>query len=334
MDRGSQTYFVTGDSLGGIAVFFRNGTMKGRVRVTEDDGGVRGLLRSQGQMILFWSSHSFGFFSVTQIDVQYPPCSGWNSPLYDVALDPSCSSSRVVLALADGDVLVFSTTKGKAKACDLTLKFPHVSTIPFKLFGFKGHIMGLPTPLPNTPRKADYIREMFFFNLAAMDAGYGTTSSRAVALQVSFQPRQPDALAIVGTSSGGSGDRSKSSQVALRFAGERGVELYDLSLKQPPAPKSVTGEDSSSSEGGGWGGNWLNWFPKIGVFGIALIGVVIWNVRKVTSQKGGASSADSFDDEYFKERLREQRKKREDKKAAEAAGGDDFDAGMGGADDD
>ena len=31
--------------------------------------------------------------------------------------------------------------------------------------------------------------------------------------------------------------------------------------------------DSSSS--------WLNWFPKIGVFGIALVGVVIWNVQKV-----------------------------------------------------
>merc|ERR1712113_568951 len=120
--------------------------------------------------LLFWSSHSFGFFSATQIDVQYPPCNGWNSPLYDVALDPSSSSSRVVLALADGDVLIFSTARGKSKACDLTLKFPHVSTLPFKLQGFRGHIMALPTPLETTQRKADYMREIFFFNLAALDA--------------------------------------------------------------------------------------------------------------------------------------------------------------------
>lgn len=327
IDRGSQTYFVTGDSLGGISVFFRNGTMKGRVRVTEDDGGVRGLLRSQGQMILFWSSHSFGFFSVTQIDVQYQPCSGWNSPLFDVALDPSYSSSRVVLALADGDVLVYSTAKGKSKACDLTLKFPHVSALPFKLHGFRGHIMALPTPLDNTERKADYLREIFFFNLAAMDAGYGTGPSKTVALQVSFKPRQPDVLALFA-SPGGSGDRSKS-QVALRFADERGVELYELSLKQPPAPKAVSGEEGGEASSG-WGGNWLNWFPKIGVFGIALIGVVIWNVRKVTNQRGSGGSggggggvgggADSFDDEYFKERLAERRMERDSKEKSEDGG--------------
>ncbi|CAK0830138.1 unnamed protein product [Prorocentrum cordatum] len=88
IERGTQIYFVTGDSLGGIGVFFRNGTLKGRARVTEDPGGVRGLMRSQGQSVLY-SSHSFGFFSVTQIDVQYPPCSGWNSPLVDVVADPS-----------------------------------------------------------------------------------------------------------------------------------------------------------------------------------------------------------------------------------------------------
>merc|ERR1712061_581574 len=121
----------------------------------------------------FWSSHSFGFFSVTQIDVQYPPCSGWNSPLYDVALDPSSSSSRVVLALADGDVLVFSTTKGKSKTCDLTLKFPHVSTLPFKVHMIKGFVLGLPVLPParavveeDASRGAvDRQRELFLFNM-------------------------------------------------------------------------------------------------------------------------------------------------------------------------
>lgn len=308
IERGTQTYFVTGDSLGGIAVFFRNGTLKGRARVTEDPGGVRGLLRSQGQMVLFYSSHSFGFFSVTQIDVQYPPCSGWNSPLVDVVQDPSYASSRVVLALADGDVLVFSTTRGKSKACDLTLKFPHVSPIPFKLHAFRGHVMALPTPLPETERKSEYLREIYFFNLAAMEAGYGVAPSRVVALQASFKPKQPESIEVAASSSssgsssgGGSGGSSGGkSQVAIKFAGAKGVELYELSLKQPPAPKAAADESGETS-------NWMNWFPKIGVFGVALIGVVIWNVRKATSQRSGDFKMDDFDDDYL-EKLREKRR--------------------------
>jgi len=296
VDRGTQTYFVTGDSSGGISVFFRNGTMKGRVRVTEDPSGVRGLLRSQGQMILFYSSHSFGFFSVTQIDVQYPPCTGWNSPLYDVALE-SYASNRVILALSDGDVLVFSTARGKSKACDLTLKFPHVSSIPFKVQVFRGHVMALPTP-EDGERSSNKLRELYFFNLAAMEAGYGSSPTNAVALQAIFTPLKPDSFVLLSSSTSAS-ERLKS-QIALRFQNTLGIELYDLSMKQPPTPKSSSTGDGSS---------WLNWFPKIGVFGVALVGVVIWNVRKVTAQRHH-DRMDDFDEDYFKERLRERREKR------------------------
>jgi hypothetical protein len=209
IDRGSQMMFVTGDSLGGIAVFQRNGSMKGRVKVTEDPGGVRGLMRGQGQTVLFYSSHSFGFLSVSQVDVQYPPCTGWNSPLFDIAPDPSLSYSRVILALSDGDVLVFSTTRGKNKACDLTLKFPRVSALPFKLHVFRGHVIGLPTPLENTERKDEYLRELHFFNLAEMDAGYGTTATRVITFQASFKPRKPNQFSIHSGSGGSGGDRAK-----------------------------------------------------------------------------------------------------------------------------
>lgn len=335
IDRGSQTYFVTGDSSGGIAVFYRNGTMKGRVRVTEDPGGVKGLLRSQGQMILFYSSHSFGFFSATQIDVQYPPCSGWNSPLVDVVIDPSHQSSRVVLSLADGDVLVFSTVRGKAKACDLTLKFPHVSVMPFKLQAFRGHIMALPTSLEETDRKADYLREIYFFNLGAMEAGYGVAPSRAVALQASFKPLQPEAFQISSPGGGGGASDRTKVQVAIKFAGAAGVELYDLSLKQPTAAKAGGG-GGGGGEGGAGGDSWinnlLNWFPKVGVFGVALVGVVIWNVRKVANQNqsrggggGGGAGADDFDDDFIKERLAQRRAERakQAEQGPQEVGGDD-----------
>ncbi|CAE8640827.1 unnamed protein product [Polarella glacialis] len=313
IERGAQTYFVAGDSLGGISVFYRNGTMKGRVRVTEDTGGVKGLVRAQGQMVLFYSSHSFGFFSPSQVDVQYPPCTGWNSPLVDLALEPGYASGRVLLALADGDVIVFSTTRGKSKACDLTLKFPHVSTLPFKLYAFKGHVMALPSPLEDTPRKDEYLREIFFFNMAAMEHGYGSSPSRAVTLQASFKPKQPHALALIGQpATGQPGDKAKS-QIAIRFAGIKGVELFDLTIRTPPPPKAALAEAGESD-------SWdltamLNWFPKVGVFGVALFGVVIWNIRKASGSGSSPSGeketlfGDDFDEDLFKEKLRERRAK-------------------------
>jgi len=306
VERGSQTFFIAGDHLGGIAVFYRNGTMKGRARISEDPGGILGMQRAQGQSILFFSAYSFGFFSPSQLDVQYPACTGWNSPLFDIALDPASSSNRVILALADGDVIVFSTTSGKSKVCDLALKFPHVSSLPFKLHAFKGHIMGLPTPLPDTPNEGDFFREIYFFNLAAMDGGYGVSPSRAVALQASFKPRQPDSFAL--TSSPPTQDRGKS-YIAIKFMQEKGIELFELNLKQPTAQKAAAaGGGGGGGEESGWA-SWLNWFPKAGVFGMTLIGVIIWNVRKVANQQGkgsrsggGGGGMDDFDEDFFKER--------------------------------
>jgi len=295
IERGTQTYFVTGDSLGGVAVFFRNGTIKGRTKVSEDPGGVRGLLRGQGQTILFFASHAFGFLSISNIDVQYPPCSGWNSPLFNIAFDPSSSYSRVLLALEDGDVLVYATTRGKSKVCDLTLKFPRVSPIPFKLFVFRGHAMALPTPLDTMKRADEYHRELFFFNLASLEEGYGSAPSGVVGVQASFRPRQPAQCALHMVA--GSGAGASKVQLALRFLDEPGVELYDLNLKQAPTPAKAMADGS---------GGWLDYFPKVGVMGIALVGIVVWNVRKVA---GGGSG--DFDADSFKERFKNQLEKEE-----------------------
>lgn len=293
LERSEKPYFVTGDSLGGIAVFFHNGTLKGRVRVTEDHGGVRGLLKGQSHLVVFFSSHSFGSFSASQIDVQTPPCSGWNSPVYDVVLDPGYQSSRVILALTDGDVIVFSTTRGKSKACDLTLKFPHVSAVPFKLQVFRGHIMALTSPTTDTERRGDYLREIYFFNLAAMDNGYGASPSRTVTVQASFKPLQPESVAI-------SGDRSKS-QIAIRFAGKKGLEMYSLNIKLPAALQAVMGNVLNVNDGSDeptWGSTLMSWLPKAGVFGLVLTGVVVWNIRK--ANRGN----DEYDEAFFQEQLR------------------------------
>lgn len=307
VDRGSQIYFVTGDSQGGLTVFHRNGTVKGRAVVTQDAGGIRGLLRGQSQTVVFFSSHTFGFFSIFQTDVQQPTCTGWQSPLFDVALDTA--GNRVVLALSDGDVLVYSTQRGKSKACDLTYKFPHVSQIPFQIQLFRGHVIGLQTPLESTERAQDYLRELYFFNMAAAEAGSGAGHSSAVALQIAFE-NQPNTYALY-TKGTGPGDRAKG-QILIRMDGQRGVGLYNLNLKQAVAPKQSAGASDSSA-------SWLNWFPKIGVFGVALIGVVIWNVRKVSSQR--QDKVADFDEDF----LKDYKSKKESKKEHIDKGGDDKD---------
>lgn len=283
VERGSQTFYVTGDHLGGLTVFFRNGTMKGRVVVTEDKGGVKGLVKGQGQNVMFYSANHFGFFSSAQIDVQYPPCGGWETPVHMAVSDPAYSTSRVILALTNGDVLIFNTQRGKAKACDLTLKFPKVSPLPLYIRIFRGHAVAL--GIPENDNQKSRTRELFFLNLGAMEHGYGTSASRAVFMQATFDAN-PRAFAI----NVGAQDKSGKAQLAILPEHGKGIDLYDLSLKPPPAVKIPGAEGESNS--------WFSWFPKIGVFGIALIGVVMWNVRKVTSKKGGGGNSDFGDFDF------------------------------------
>mmetsp|Transcript_30104 Transcript_30104/g.70189 ORF Transcript_30104/g.70189 Transcript_30104/m.70189 type:complete len:610 (+) Transcript_30104:133-1962(+) len=316
VERSSQTYFVVGDSDGGLSVFYKNGTMKGRTVVTEDAGGVRGLLRGQSNTLTFWSSNLFGTFSAFQIDMQQAPCSGWNSPLHDLVLETSSSSNRVILALEDGDVLVYSTLKGKSKVCELALKFPHVSSVPFQLYLLKSYVLGLAMPMEGSDR----LRELFFFNLAGMEAGYGAAPSRAVALQTSFKPQQPKRFEIFSKAAGTGGERSKS-LMFLQMIGQPGLEIYDLNLKLAAPPKSAApgaaGGASPEAESGF--ASLFNWVPKIGVFGVALIGVLIWNVRKVSGSKRQPSASFDFDNEAFAEKILESRRKR--KEEAERASG-------------
>jgi len=148
--------------------------------------------------------------------------------------------------------------------------------------------------------------------MAAMENGYGSSPSRAITLQASFKPKQPDSLALFGQPSAGAGppgEKAKS-QIAIRFKGQSGVEVYDLTLRTPPPPKAAQDAAAGNSSSGWDMSSLLNWMPKVGVFGIALVGVVIWNIRKVSG--GSASpdvSAEDFDEDLFKDKLREKRAK-------------------------
>jgi len=249
------------------------------VLVTEDAGGVRGLRRARNQLLLFWSSHHFGFFSIVHMDLDSPPCAGWSSSIFDIAVDHASSSGRLLLSLSDGDLLAVSTRSStQASLCELTAKFPKVSTLPFELTVVRGHVMGLTTP-PRREAKAEggHLRELIFFNLAAMELGPALPNApRVVSMEVNFKPQQPmDIDAYVRLSAGS--ERSKV-QLVVRMHGSTGLDIYDLSLKGPKGAGHSTSHTADI----------LEQAPKAAVLIIILLVTVLWNVHKAKKQQARA----------------------------------------------
>merc|ERR1719401_2039642 len=94
--------------------------------------------------------------------------------------------------------------------------------------------MALTSPLEDAPRRNEHLREIYFFNLAAMEVGLGASQSRTITLQAAFKPKQPEDLALSAVYVGAQSDRTKS-HIGIRFVGMKGVDLFSLSLKPPPA---------------------------------------------------------------------------------------------------
>jgi len=95
------------------------------------------------------------------------------------------------------------------------------------------------------------------------------------------------------------------------------VELYEVSVRLTAAMKKAAANPEDILDAGGWSSwlDWNSWLPKAGVFGIVLVGVVLWNVRKWTTTP-------TFDenDEEFKELLRDSIRKAEEEDAAKKGG--------------
>lgn len=300
VEHGGQTHFVAGDSAGGITVFSHRGFLRGRIRVTEEPGGVRGLVKSQGNSVLFYSARVFGHLAVAKVDLEYPPCSGPASPIAYAIIDLSYSASRVILSLEDGDIVVFNTARGPSRACDLAMKFPHVSPVPFQLYVFKGYVVGMPRLLRNSSQQvrsrapsrgtevgrsgdhaqADLLPELFVFNLAAMDNGYGVAPSRSVQLQASFDARGPAALSMLPSCQG------KTAPMAFRFASTKGIRIYNVSLR--PARKSKVALEEAVVEEST---SWTSWYAKgIAVLLVAML-LPLWYWRRRRRVANAAADA-------------------------------------------
>merc|ERR1712070_98178 len=124
------------------------------------------------------------------------------------------------------------------------------------------------------------------------EIGYGSAKTQTLPLQTNFEPYIPEAM-LLHSVPGHHGEKPKT-MFAERM--QKGLVLYGMYLKQPPPPKSA-------DDGSGW----LDWFPKVGVFGVVLVGVVIWNVRKETSGMdfGGGGMDDAKMEELVKDAMRQ-----------------------------
>eukprot|EP00929_Paragymnodinium_shiwhaense_P087803 TRINITY_DN47944_c0_g1_i1.p1 TRINITY_DN47944_c0_g1~~TRINITY_DN47944_c0_g1_i1.p1 ORF type:complete len:594 (-),score=131.35 TRINITY_DN47944_c0_g1_i1:138-1919(-) len=250
-DSGEKVHVLVGDSLGDISAITRKGSQKGRIRVTNDPGGVRGLVRwGKSDALLFYGSRSLGLFSVAKLDLLGPSCRQWHSPIFHVVVDRDCVACdgegyRIVVALLDGDVLVVSPK------CEVLWKFPKVSPLPLRLQVFHGYTVGLPLPrsvsgmLPESATSADdyrdheHVRELLFFNMEAMEQGFAERHSRAVSVQVSFGKRVPEDFALVRAPLLHRNDARSRARLALRFEGESGLQLYSVNLKMLKAGQAV-----------------------------------------------------------------------------------------------
>merc|ERR1719253_494304 len=101
------------------------------------------------------------------------------------------------------------------------MKLPRLSLLPFRLQVVRGHVIGLPTPLENTKDAHEYNRELYFFNIAAVEAGYGAAQSQVVTLQASFDQRRLDSVAVLTSAGGVAGPAATKVHLSLHFADQR-----------------------------------------------------------------------------------------------------------------
>uniref|UniRef100_A0A0G4GCX4 Uncharacterized protein n=1 Tax=Chromera velia CCMP2878 TaxID=1169474 RepID=A0A0G4GCX4_9ALVE len=144
--RGVKT-IVLGDSLGGLTVITRGGEVRGRVKVTDEEGGVRGLF-AQPSNLYFRTKTSVALFAPSAMEVAGTPCApGWPSP-------PSAMSAtigagqKIIVGLEDGTTVVYEG--GKEKGCRLAFKLTSArgdgqTSVFTDLFPLRGYVFGFST---------------------------------------------------------------------------------------------------------------------------------------------------------------------------------------------
>jgi hypothetical protein len=141
--QGKSTHFVAGDAEGGISVFSKNGTLRGRIDAAPTpDAGVEGLHAQQGNVV-WWSGGHWGHVEPEKLRVRHAQCEQLEGRIAAVAVD-SQQASRTLLADSTGTVWIFTMSKkGGDQACILELKLARDGAGSLDLASIKGFALGL-----------------------------------------------------------------------------------------------------------------------------------------------------------------------------------------------
>lgn len=183
----------------------------------------------------------------------------------------------MAVSLENGDAMLFASEPGAPDACDMRLKFPQVSQLPLRFQFYRDHVMALPTPLRSTPQA--HVREIFFFDLQAMEQGYGGAFSRAVTLQASFRPEQPEAVALIVTPDTRPKDvpLTPRALLAIRMEGRPGIEIFELQLRPPPPLDLSLWAAIASDEMACW----MRWFVRVVAIAVTVSAALFWALRRL-----------------------------------------------------
>jgi hypothetical protein len=143
--QGGLYYLVAADEGGGVAVFFRNGTMKGRAIATDDEGGILGLF-PVANAILYHSSHGVGYVSAEALDVKSPICSEISARIVSATVD-AAATHRVNVALEGGEILVFNLKD--RNICKFEQKLGKIGSGAYHLEPFKGYMVAVEQGTPH-----------------------------------------------------------------------------------------------------------------------------------------------------------------------------------------
>mmetsp|Transcript_22743 Transcript_22743/g.52603 ORF Transcript_22743/g.52603 Transcript_22743/m.52603 type:complete len:592 (-) Transcript_22743:107-1882(-) len=157
-------YFVAGDSVGWISVLTRNGTLHGRIRVS-NGFPVSGISAHLGNVV-YVAGHQWGYVDLEKATARSFVCHKYEASWVHAAVTDTALQSRIIAADEDGTVWVFATRD--KRDCKVEHRFPKGTTrAPLSLLSVRGFALAL-----EKTRNFSGRSEMMAFNMSHVGKGW------------------------------------------------------------------------------------------------------------------------------------------------------------------
>eukprot|EP00931_Biecheleriopsis_adriatica_P049340 TRINITY_DN28541_c0_g1_i1.p1 TRINITY_DN28541_c0_g1~~TRINITY_DN28541_c0_g1_i1.p1 ORF type:complete len:605 (+),score=92.40 TRINITY_DN28541_c0_g1_i1:135-1949(+) len=131
-------YFVAGDSVGWVSVITRNGTLHGRVRVS--NGEPVAAITSHLGNVIYVSNGKWGFLDVDKVTARSLVCWKYEGDVVLQAITDSALTSRILAVDKEGTVWVFNMRE--KRDCKVEHRFPRRTVrVPMVLASVRGYAL-------------------------------------------------------------------------------------------------------------------------------------------------------------------------------------------------